>query len=229
MLDQRGVDRIKGLDPLLPPLTGDLATVVQNSAAGSCQQRGPIWGGGNILLGGAGSDSIEGRGGNDIIDGDRYLSVRLSVRTNPADPSTEIGSAGVEAPGQSAMNSQYLRDGNGQLTGPTLQQAVFNGTVDPGNIVAVREILSANNPGDKDRVVFDDTRDSQCTDLSGPRVPCPTTLSGQRHHGGPHRRQRQPTAPTRCTNVETSGVLRHRATWRADDRPSHRRQSPRRR
>ena len=28
--------------------------------------------GGNILMGGAGSDPIEGRGGNDVIDGDAY-------------------------------------------------------------------------------------------------------------------------------------------------------------
>ncbi len=39
------------------------------------------------------------------------------------------------------MTSQYLRDSTGALTGPTLQQAVFAGTVDPGNIVAVREVL----------------------------------------------------------------------------------------
>ena len=38
------------------------------------------FGGGNIILGGAGSDIIEGRGGDDIIDGDRWLNVRISVR-----------------------------------------------------------------------------------------------------------------------------------------------------
>ena len=193
VLDQRGVDRITGLASLLPTLTGDLAPVVASSASGTCQQRGPIWGAGNILLGGAGSDSIEGRAGDDIIDGDRYLGVRLSVRTDPNNPATEIGSAGVEAPGQSAMKSQYLRDGSGQLTGPTLQQAVFNGTVDPGNIVVVREVLSANNTGDKDTAVYDDTRASyQCTDLSGPTPQvlsqCPRTWDGGKlevsHLGG---------------------------------------------
>ena len=51
---------------------------------GSCPLRGPIWGEGNILLGGGGSDTITGRGGDDIIDGDRALPVRISVRTNPA-------------------------------------------------------------------------------------------------------------------------------------------------
>uniref|UniRef100_UPI001FE00097 peroxidase family protein n=1 Tax=Methylobacterium segetis TaxID=2488750 RepID=UPI001FE00097 len=33
--------------------------------------------GGNIILGGGGSDRIQGRAGNDIIDGDAYLHVRL--------------------------------------------------------------------------------------------------------------------------------------------------------
>ena len=42
--------------------------------------------GGNILLGGDGSDTITGRGGDDIIDGDKWLNVRISVRdaNNPA-------------------------------------------------------------------------------------------------------------------------------------------------
>jgi hypothetical protein len=42
------------------------------------------------------------------------------------------------------MTQQYLRDANGALTGPTLQQAVFAGTVNPGNIAAVKEIVSRN-------------------------------------------------------------------------------------
>ena len=33
--------------------------------------------GGNILLGGGGSDFIEGRGGDDVIDGDAWLNVRI--------------------------------------------------------------------------------------------------------------------------------------------------------
>ena len=43
------------------------------------------FGSGNIILGGSGSDIIEGRGGDDLIDGDQWLNVRVSVRegTNP--------------------------------------------------------------------------------------------------------------------------------------------------
>ena len=143
VLDQAGLDRIAGLDALVPTLNTPLATVVGQSASQDCPTlTGPnVWGDGNILLGGAGNDLIEGRGGDDIIDGDAYVSVRLSVRTDPNNPATEIGSASVEGAGQSAMTSQYLHTAGGALTGPTLQQAVFAGTVNPGNIVAVREIL----------------------------------------------------------------------------------------
>ncbi len=56
-----------------------------------CLLEGDVWGAGNILLGGAGNDLIEGRGADDIIDGDRYVNVRLSVRTNPTDPAPRSG------------------------------------------------------------------------------------------------------------------------------------------
>ncbi len=122
-LTQAGIDRVTGLTGLLPGGTTS-------------------FNGGNIMMGGAGGDEIEGRGGDDIIDGDAWLNARLSVRTDPADPTTEIGSA-------DGMRSTYL---TGSTT--TLQQAVFAGTVDPGNIVIVREVLSTPGPGDVDTAVF---------------------------------------------------------------------------
>ena len=159
VLDQAGLDRIAGLDALVPPLDVPLTTVVAQSASKDCPiLTGPnVWGAGNILLGGAGSDLIEGRGGNDIIDGDRYLSVRLSVR-DANNPANEIGSASIEGPGQSAMTSQYLRDGAGNLTGPTLQQDVFAGKVNPGNIVAMREVLTPAGDTGIDTALFSGAR-----------------------------------------------------------------------
>jgi predicted phage tail protein len=56
--------------------------------------------------------------------------VRISVRTNPADPATEIGSTDL-------MEHTY-RAGSTH----TLQQDVFAGVIDPGQLVAVREITS---------------------------------------------------------------------------------------
>ncbi len=143
-LDANGVARVQGLDALVPSSLRTLPSVpiVAASATLHCPLVGNVWGAGNILLGGAGSDTIEGRGGDDIIDGDRYLQVRLSIRTNPADPATEIGTtdllehtaaAGSFGPGTAGM---------------TLQQAVFAHKVDPANIVTVREILSDSSGTD---------------------------------------------------------------------------------
>src|SRR5471030_2035688 len=142
-LDQTGVARIKGLAALLPPVSawlGSSAAVAAISASGGCPLVGPVWGEGDILIGGAGSDTITGRAGNDIIDGDKSLEVHISVRTNPADPASEIGRTDLmEHP---ATSGNF---GPG-TAGMTLQQAVFAGLVDPGNLVSVREILTPAVP-----------------------------------------------------------------------------------
>ncbi len=136
VLDQAGIDRVTGLGAILPAPTTDPAPVVAASAAGYCPTDGPVWGAGNILLGGAGSDTITGRGADDVIDGDRAVQVRISVRTNPADPTTEIGSTNL-------LERPYLKDAAGAPTGPTLQAAVFSGQVQPGQLVTVREVVNA--------------------------------------------------------------------------------------
>ena len=160
VLDQAGVDRITGLSELVTSLPTPIEEVVNAAASKECPvlAGAMVWGEGNILLGGGGSDTLEGRGANDVLDGDRYLNVRLSVRTDPANPATEIGSA-------TSMNAQYQRGANGALTGPTLQQAVFAGTVDPGHIVAVREILSS--AGGTDTAVFSDLESAYTITTTG--------------------------------------------------------------
>jgi Ca2+-binding RTX toxin-like protein len=60
VLDQAGIDRIDGLDTVLPAGTTRFDT-------------------GNIIIGGGGADLIEGRGGDDVIDGDAQLTVELNV------------------------------------------------------------------------------------------------------------------------------------------------------
>ncbi len=88
---------------------------------------------GNILLGGPGSDIIEGRGGNDFIDGDAWLNVRLVAVDNAGN----------------TILANKMSD---------LQVAMLNGTIDPGNVHVVREILTT--PGDTscDTAVFTDSR-----------------------------------------------------------------------
>jgi len=135
-LDQAGLDRILGLDALVPPLSTPIGPVLANTVTQHCLLTGDfVWGEGNILLGGAGSDLLEGRGADDILDGDKYLNVRLSIRTFPSIPGTEIGSTDL------MENVPTGAGWTGALAGKTLQQAVFASLVDPGNIVIVREVL----------------------------------------------------------------------------------------
>ncbi len=100
--------------------------------------------GGNIILGGAGSDIIEGRGGDDIIDGDKWLNVRISVR-DPLDHDVELKS----------VNS--LRD---------LVQDMLSGAINPGQLVAVREILQSATP-DFDTAQFTGNLDEYSFLLNG--------------------------------------------------------------
>jgi Ca2+-binding RTX toxin-like protein len=83
--------------------------------------------GGNIILGGEGSDLIEGRGGNDIIDGDRWLDVELEA-PDPDNPGT----------------TKRVDDSS------ALQADVFAGRIDPGEIKIVREVKRAATPGPDD-------------------------------------------------------------------------------
>ena len=146
-LDAAGVSRVTGLNALVTPgmLTIDSAILAANSTTHFCLLTGNVWGAGNILLGGSGSDLIEGRGADDIIDGDRYMNVRLSVRNNLG---AEIGSTDLME--HVALSGNF---GAG-TTGMNLQQAVFAGLVDPVNIHIVREILLNPAPSDVDTALF---------------------------------------------------------------------------
>jgi hypothetical protein len=152
-LDADGVARIRGLDTLITPAmrTVDAATVTANAVTSYCgitNDPGPTgspaddtftWGEGNILLGGAGSDLLEGRGADDVIDGDRWLNVRIAV----------VNAAGAEIGSTDLMEHQALTGNFGPGTaGKTLHQAVFAGQVDPGNLRVVRELVLATDAVD---------------------------------------------------------------------------------
>ena len=103
-----------------------------------------LFGSGNILLGGGGSDVIEGRGGDDIIDGNRWLNQRVSVHANADGTGAEIATFD-------------------SLANPTLMANMLNGTWNPGQLVAVREILTtATTATDKnfDTVMYSESFES---------------------------------------------------------------------
>lgn len=147
-LDNAGVNRITGLRALVNTFPTLLADVVAASAVGVCPLVGSapnnaagtgVWAEGNIILGGGGSDLIEGRGNNDIIDGDHTLHVHISIRsgvdanglaTGPEIATTDLMESVPTGPGWT-----------GALAGKTLQAAVFARLINPGQLIAVREIV----------------------------------------------------------------------------------------
>jgi hypothetical protein len=153
-LDAAGLARIPGLARIVPSLSrlgGDVVTAASVSALSQtdgCPLKGNVWGGGNILLGGAGSDTLTGNGGNDILDGDRSLNVAITVRN----------AAGAEIGRTDLMEHQATSGTFGAGTaGMTLQAAVFAGLVDAGNLVSVRAITSpaaGTDNGSVDTAVF---------------------------------------------------------------------------
>ena len=98
--------------------------------------------GGNILLGGDGSDTIEGRGGDDIIDGDRWLRVRIAVMST------------FDENGPTGNTVLSYHD---SMT--TLVQKVFSGEINPGQLKIVRDIVSDGDATpDVDTAVYSDVR-----------------------------------------------------------------------
>lgn len=130
-LDAQGIALINGLQTVL-------GTGVTSYLAG------------DIILGGAGSDTIAGLAGDDIIDGDKWLNVRIGVFANNDGTGAEIASA-------NSMND--------------LAAKMFNGTYNAGQLKIVREILTADGAGDLDIAVFSGNQsDYSITRLAGGAV-----------------------------------------------------------
>ena len=107
-LDAAGIALIDGLQELLNRTLGPGASRFAT---------------GDIILGGSGSDLLEGRGGDDIIDGDSSLNVRVSVRANSDGTGAELFSVDSIA---------------------DLIPRMLSGEINPGQLVIVREILTGD-------------------------------------------------------------------------------------
>jgi len=112
--------------------------------------------GGNIILGGRGSDLIEGRGGDDILDGDKWLNVRISVRANHDGTGPEIASFDSMEP---------------------MVPFMLNGTYNPGQLVIVREILNGDNS--YDTAVFSGNAADYSVSVQGNTVIVTDTVAGR--------------------------------------------------
>jgi Ca2+-binding RTX toxin-like protein len=102
---------------------------------------------GNIILGGDGSDIIEGRGGDDLIDGDAWLNVRISIR-DPNNPEIEWGTTDSMLGAVTLTSDAAPAD----WAGRPLHMLMLSGAINPGQLEAVREILPGS--GGFDTAVF---------------------------------------------------------------------------
>src|SRR5262249_37707367 len=123
-LTATGAAKIAGLTALMTAFGVDLNAPNPSGVRG--------FNAGNILLGGLGSDLIEGKGGDDLIDGDAWLNVQLEATY--AGPDGVVGTADDV---KKLVNSPR-----------ELVDDVFSDPqkLNPGNIRIVRSIVSPPTP-----------------------------------------------------------------------------------
>ncbi|KQT09615.1 peroxidase family protein [Ramlibacter sp. Leaf400] len=150
VLDQEGIARIDGMADWLgvgeDGTGGALATLFGADAT--------TYRDGNMLLGGAGNDTLMGRGGFDIIDGDSWLNVRIAIHARNPDGSlgnvlytaesltTETAFMGPYAGKVFAAGTDLSLPGphTPLFNGRSLQSLLKDGTINPGQLKIVREL-----------------------------------------------------------------------------------------
>ena len=177
LLTQEGIDRITGLNDWMGGPVVISGGIVTSSGARETLFAGttgvpgsaPVstFRDGNILMGGNGNDAIQGRGGYDLIDGDAYLNVRIKIVQGGVTYSAESMNTDTTAMGQYAgLVFNTNPDGSPNFAsvafgGASLNSLMLNGTINPGNMSIVREILDGtvlNGETDTDTAVFQGLR-----------------------------------------------------------------------
>ncbi len=152
---QEGVDRIAGLSDLVAHLGRATFTVagkthtavVFDEAAIQRNENGSIRTmfdtSADIILGGGGDDTIQGNAGNDILDGDRWLNVRIGIKDANGtliawtdDLSGKVYAASVDPQNAAAATPLY--------NGRTLDSLMFDRTLNPGQLFIIREVLDGD-------------------------------------------------------------------------------------
>ncbi|ODT08495.1 MAG: hypothetical protein ABS58_02165 [Mesorhizobium sp. SCN 65-20] len=121
-LTKAGVELISGLQQVLGLTNAQMAALAATSV---------VYDAGEIILGGDGSDTIMGRAGDDIIDGDKWLDVQI----------------GVFAPGDTNHTGTPIALHNSMTT---LANSMFSGAINPGQLAIVRSIKTDTTAGDID-------------------------------------------------------------------------------
>ena len=163
VLTQEGIDRIAGFNAwfagaraTLDALVGVLSIDADGNAVLGVNPflDGTNFRDGNILIGGDGNELIQGRGGNDLIDGDAWLNVRIKIviasGPNAGTYSAESLNTDTSVAGEYAgkvFNTDA--DGNPIFTSPafggrSLTSLMLDRTINPGDLSIVREIKYDN-------------------------------------------------------------------------------------
>lgn len=178
-LDADGIARIAGLDKII---TSEMLIKAEYWAAGPDRPNAPwetgsivpvkdVFVGGNILLGGGGSDIIEGRGGDDVIDGDAWLNVRIGIHDAAGDLIAWTDSMNGKVFGVTNFNPTTGGPSNPNAAlhaGKTLDLLMLSRTYNPGQLHIIREILYDSSGTDtaqywdvQDNYRFDGTSDGR--------------------------------------------------------------------
>ena len=146
-----------GTNVLLPadlPAINGLASLLP-IPNGVNRNRVTTWATGNILLGGPGNDVIEGRGGDDLIDGDAFLSVWISIPyvSGSTDPAVSWGiPSSANAPtaptGRALVSSM-------SVIRSKIQALMTSGAVaDPISMISIYRVVSPGTTGATDTAVY---------------------------------------------------------------------------
>lgn len=112
----------------------------------------------DILLGGGGSDRIKGLAGDDVIDGDKWLNVRIRIVANGETYTADGMTKKVYL--ETDMVKGAVRAGaSAQFGGRSLDMLMLAGVLNPGQLSIVREIVDGNAAGDIDTAVYTDIRE----------------------------------------------------------------------
>ena len=132
---------VDGLDHALydadVALINGLADFLGSDGLGDTGEAGEVaFSTGNIILGGSGSDLIEGRGGDDLIDGDMYLDVSILVTPDASR-------------GQTFEPFTIAQMGE-------IQARMFTGEIKVAQLSIVRELINGGEINDVDIAAFSD-------------------------------------------------------------------------
>ena len=157
LLDAAGLARIAGMTQWFGGVRGSLAALSPDAYA----DPSVMFRDGNILLGGAGSDTLQGRGGFDLIDGDAWLNVRIRIVVGGVEYSAESLNSSTAAAGPHA-GKVFFTDAAGApdfARGPafgsrSLTSLLQDGTINPGALSIVREMITRPDAAGIDTAVF---------------------------------------------------------------------------